>query len=405
MTIPMTGPNSNGAEANAHRVIDRYGASVEHLGNDWCSVTYNGLDAEEFIRCANANTVNGWGALAIGRVNPTKPSVPPHKTPWHTGFTGRDGRDAHLSEVERWPKNVARRIAFGHERGVLNLGARVPVGVVGLDIDEYGDKHGLRTLREHERRFGPLPPTHVVTARPFDTGSGIRLYAVPDDWAGVGELSGGCVELIQRHHRFIAAPGSVHHTGTPYRLYGPTGAETPSGVLPARSELPSLPERWLHALYRRARLRGAPTNADEVAAFAADYTFDQFPHMLAATVLAVREATGDGETRNAYHRALFIAARKARAGCYPWTRAVLEIQVAAEHAYAERGRELDPYDFARSVEHAVTQALDMTPGEIAEWGSERTPTTPIPLMGRRPSPPRFAPSAPTLRPRVQRTAP
>lgn len=220
-----------------------------------------------------------------------------------------------------------------------------------------------------------MPPTYVDTARPYGTGSGIRLYAVPEDWHGVGVLPGGDVELLQRHHRFLAAPCSLHHSGAVYRLYGPNGTETPDGTLPPRSGLPSLGQAWLQSLYRKPRKRGAPATTLDVRQFADTYTFDEYPYMLAKTVRDVREATGAKGTRPAYHKALWIAARNARAGCYPWLRARDAIEAAAVAAYAERGLELDPFEFGRSIEHAITCVLDMPASTLTDWGGENLPPT------------------------------
>jgi len=349
-----------------------YGALVERdaTGESW--VCHGGIPADRFIHRAQRNARNGWGAVAIGRIDPHRPDDPPGKVPWHRGFTGRDGRDPTSGEIAAWPGNVIHRILAG-ERGILNLGARVPSGVVALDVDHYGPKRGLDTLAEHEGRRGQLPLTYLVTARPYETGSGIRLYQVPHGWEGAGELrrqdgSAGHVELLQRHHRFLTAPGSLHHTGRRYSLWDQRTDTVVKRPLPPRRELPMLPEAWLHDLHRKPRQRGMAATREEVAAFAQECTFDDCPRQLGKTVQRVRDATGDNETRPAYHRALFIAARKARAGCYPWERAVVEIERAAREVYTLRGRQLDAYDFARSVEHAVTEAMDLPSDEVARWG-------------------------------------
>ena len=347
-----------------------YGALIEHDENGECHVSYSGMSPDDFLLRLRRNAENGWGGLAIGRIDPQRPDDPPGKVPWYRGHFGRDGCDPEPSEYETWPRQVIERLLAG-ERGVLNLGARVPVGVVGLDVDQYGNKHGLQTIAEHEARLGPLPPTYIVTARGYASGSGIRLFAVPEGWGGVGVLAGGHVDLIQRHLRFLAAPGSTHHTGQEYRLYHDrSGAERRWRLLPPRDKLPMLPEAWADDLYRKPRVRGAIATTEDVAAFKRDYTFDDDPKSLDKTVLAVRVATGAGETRPAYHRALWIAARKARAGCYPWARAVAEIEHAARQAYSDRGSSFDEYDFARSVEHAITEALDLTDAALKSWGGD-----------------------------------
>jgi hypothetical protein len=194
------------------------------------------------------------------------------------------------------------------------------------------------------------------------------------------------------------APGSLHPTGALYRLYAPHSGQDAGLVLPSRDDLPALPEPWLSLHYRKPRTRGTPATTEEDEDFANTYTFDEHPYMLRKTVADVRQATGDSETRNACLKALGIAARKARAGCYPWQRARDAIEAAAIAAYAERGRELDENDFAAMVNFVVTEALDMTAAEIGAWGGEREPVT---VTARRPRPPRFAPSAPRTRPRMK----
>jgi hypothetical protein len=131
-----------------------------------------------------------------------------------------------------------------------------------------------------------------------------------------------------------------------------------------------LPKAWADHLYRKPRLRSATATSEEVTAFAEECRFDDEPKALGRTVQAVRDATGEGETRPAYHRALWIAARKARAGCYPWERARDEIERAARDVYSLRGMAFDEYDFARSVEHAITEALDLTEDALKSWGSD-----------------------------------
>jgi hypothetical protein len=199
--------------------------------------------------------------------------------------------------------------------------------------------------------------------------------------AGVGALkaddgSPGHVETIQPHLRYIVAPGSAHHAGATYQLYHEASGASPlEFVLPAPDDpdLAPYPDNWAEALIRRPRRagarRGAPADIEDITAVASEWVFDEQPGALAKTVADVRDATGDGATRNAMHRALWIAARKARAGCYPFSRAVAEIETAAVAAYAERGLGLHLDDFARSIEHAVAEALDMTDAEVAAWGA------------------------------------
>ncbi|PJK24407.1 AAA family ATPase [Mycolicibacterium goodii] len=319
-----------------------------------------GLTADEFNAAATALIANGLHPVAIGKANPNKPDKAAGKAPWHQGVTGYEGVNADADQVIGWPSNVAGRIERG-ERGLLNLGMRMPVGGIGLDVDAYDGKRGLETVAEHGARLGSLPPTYRITARPYEQGSGIRLYRVPDDWHGATILKAddggdGHVELIQRHHRLAAVPPSLHHTGQHYRIYGEaTGQELPGGVVPRLEEWPKLPDAWLEGLRRApAKAGGEPTD-EQVQRFAAQHTRSEQPwHLTQYVVPPVRNA--DGSTRNAARDALYEAARTARIGWCSWTDAVDRIEQAARDRYAERGETFDPSDFARSVSAAVCAA-------------------------------------------------
>lgn len=320
-----------------------------------------GLTAAEFNDAADALMNHGLHPIAIGRANPNKPDKPAGKAPWHTGVTGYKGADAPRDQVMRWAANVAGRIERD-ERGVLNLGMRMPVGGIGLDVDAYDGKRGLSTVAEHEARLGALPPTYRITARPYAEGSGIRLYRVPDDWRGQTLLKtddgrDGNVELIQRFHRLAAVPPSHHYTGQRYRIYDETtGHEIGGSSVPPLQDWPKLPDAWIEALRRApAKANGGEATDEQVGRFAADHTDSEQPWHLAEYILpSVRNV--DGSTRNAAFMALHEAARTALVGWCSWAAAVREIEQAARDRYEERGERFDPADFARSVSAAVYAA-------------------------------------------------
>jgi hypothetical protein len=353
---------------------DPYSATIERTGDDTILVEYNGLEAEQFVSRALKNLERGYGCVPIGRVDPARPDVPPHKVAWCRGYHGYDARDGDAADIAAIPAKIIRRLALRGERGILNLAARVPLGMVGLDVDGYGNKSGLATLADHDQRLGRRLPTYFVTARGFDSGSGIYLYRIPDEWACVGVLPGGGVDTIQRHLRYLAAPGSLHQIGAAYQLYHEASGPKLLGFeLPALDDpgLAPLPESWVAELSRRQRRRGGTVTSDDVKEFSETYNFNENPEMLDPTVCTVRYSIELGQTRNAYHRGLWIAARNARCGCYPFGHAVAQIEAAADAAYAHRGGQVDPWDFARSVRHAVTAALDMAPAEVVAWAIGR----------------------------------
>jgi P4 family phage/plasmid primase-like protien len=169
-------------------------------------------------------------------------------------FTGRQGK---------WPtdEQVARRIAKGEANGgkLENIALRLPAGIVGVDVDDYGEKKGAQSLRELEAEYGELPETARSSARGFDGAGGIRLFRLPAEHAGA-ELAGAPadgIEIIQFHHRYAIVWPSVHpKTKTRY--------EWESGEIPelrgsgGSGDLAELPVAWVTSL--RSVTTGARKN-------------------------------------------------------------------------------------------------------------------------------------------------
>lgn len=160
----------------------------------------------------------------------------------HKGLTGRSGEDLGYDCVD-----------FIESRtGQQDIGLRMPADVIGIDVDEYGDKHGWATFCGLIVSCGPVPGTWSNTRR----GPGKArqfFFRVP---AGTEFVS--CVrpdvDVLQRHHRFALVWPSVKD-GETYRWYRPDGSLADEGEIPRKSELPELPARWLERLGRRPAAR------------------------------------------------------------------------------------------------------------------------------------------------------
>lgn len=161
----------------------------------------------------------GWGELLPLPAGAKK--LPP------AGFTGRNGRSVSDADRAGWA---------GHQG---NYALRLPAGVVGIDVDQYGDKAGASTLRALEGRPGALPATWTSTSRDIVSGSGIRLYRYSGQHLRGG--AGAGIDVIQREHRYMVVWPSVVE-GRAYRWYAPNGE--PSPLPPALGQLPALPPAW-----------------------------------------------------------------------------------------------------------------------------------------------------------------
>ena len=166
------------------------------------------------------------------------PLPPGQKWPPEPGFTGGVGRSPTADEIDEWK---SRRAGW-------NLALRLPPNVVGIDVDDYGDKGGGATLAALEAAWGHLPETWISTAR---AGlSGIRLYGVPAE-TRLNGVAGPGIEVIQEHHRYVCAWPSTNPKagGAQYHWLSPDGqvAARP----PRPEELPALPSAWVAGLSPR----------------------------------------------------------------------------------------------------------------------------------------------------------
>ncbi len=156
------------------------------------------------------------------------------------GVTGHEGKPLSLDGLRSY---------VGQGR---NVGLRMPRNVIGIDVDDYGEKHGWSSLEawRQERCLPPLPPTAMSSARPLP--SGIRFFRVPSGFKAPG-LVVPHVDVVQHRHRYAVAPPSIHPvTGTRYVWFGPDGEPAPEVeggmLLPGIVHLAELPEEWLQAL-------------------------------------------------------------------------------------------------------------------------------------------------------------
>jgi hypothetical protein len=171
----------------------------------------------------------GWlGVLPL----PPRSKMPPPKR-----FTGAGALWPSAADRADWSLNTDPE---------CNVALRLPDTVVGLDIDQYGDKRGAEALMAvaAEHGLSPLPLTWRSSAR--DGPSGIYLFRVPAGTKLRGEAAPG-VETIQHHHRFAVVWPSWHPTlDVLYRWWTPEGIV--SLRVPRLDELPELPADWLDYL-------------------------------------------------------------------------------------------------------------------------------------------------------------
>jgi hypothetical protein len=139
------------------------------------------------------------------------PMLRGRKAPCVAGYHGKSAPYPTRDLVQQWVNQ------FPH----ANLAIRLPVGVVGIDLDVYHG--GQQTIDDLTGLHGDLPATWTSTAR--DDGSGIRLFrAQPPPGTRWASGLGQGVDIIHAGNRYVMAWPSIHPgLGVPYRWAGPTG--------------------------------------------------------------------------------------------------------------------------------------------------------------------------------------
>ena len=234
--------------------------------------------------------------------------LPPGQKTWPpSGYTGKEGVDPAQETIAKW---VAE-----HSDG--NVALRLPDGIIGIDVDAYGNKRGAQTLAELEAKLGPLPPTWSTSSRDDDPISGIRYFRVPLglQWP---ESAGPHIEIIRKFHRYAVVPPSIHPTtGKKYRWRDAAGHV--SLWPPSPQDFPELPPTWVAALSKPATngrhpATAAPTSVESFFAEKREFTDEEAEKFCAPFLNALRDAT-EGSRNNRLNAAAKVLSHFVPAFC------------------------------------------------------------------------------------------
>ncbi|OBH94281.1 hypothetical protein A5678_04445 [Mycobacterium sp. E2733] len=129
--------------------------------------------------------------------------------------------------------------------------------LIGIDVDDYGDKHGAQQLTALELELGKLPATVVSSARWDDAPlSGTRIFLVPRGFrfhgkaSATGHTGPKHIDILYAGLRYLVVWPSMHPTGTVYEFrWGRPGEplKTYDGI-PPLEHVAVLPEPWFRHL-------------------------------------------------------------------------------------------------------------------------------------------------------------
>jgi P4 family phage/plasmid primase-like protien len=134
--------------------------------------------------------------------------------------------------------------------------------LMGIDVDDYGEKNGYKQQLTLEKKHGPLPPTVRSSSRwDVNENSCIHIYLVPSGLRFLGKAA-KCIDIIQRSHRYMMAWPSLNPDAdaedSRYRFRARNGAyydgspEAPANAIPVAipplADVEILPPAWLDYL-------------------------------------------------------------------------------------------------------------------------------------------------------------
>lgn len=275
------------------------------------------------------------------------------KFPPPEGFTGATGRCVHQHNLDEWLGDLV----------AANVAIRLPHGVIGIDIDHYGDKRGLDDIAEMENELGVLPQTWMSSAR--EGGAGIRLFVVPPNVVLRSSFS-TAIEVIQFHHRYALVAPSLHPEGGTYRWIDHNGAEADRP--PSIDDLTALPNAWLDHFISTSESRGVVPSASPqcVREFISRYSGSQRPwNLKGIRTMLENRSSGRHDT---LVKVACLAAREASRGDYPAAEAIDVLRTwwnrVMTNPDRRNGRELDD-----AVAWAIAQAIAEPDEPSTENGS------------------------------------
>jgi bifunctional DNA primase/polymerase-like protein len=275
----------------------------------------------------------------------------------HPAVPGRTGRNAKRASDEAL-RSWARKFA------AYNIAIVLPMYVLGLDVDHYGDKRGGDTLEALSKWLGPLPLTAVSTAR--DDGiSGIRLFRIPAsylimNWRGV---AGPDIDVITWYERYVICAPSVHATGRQYRWFM-RGLDGEPGGVPCPDELPMLPEAWCEFLTTSSsngRFRAHDGNARE---WMEDYGDGEMCPVMSDLAPKWLARVGQGAAYDAIKSATSAAVRYTVEGHTGLNAALGPVRAA----YIERVGSRGPGERRRGERTAIEEWRRAVDGAVAKFG-------------------------------------
>ncbi|MFC5947057.1 phage/plasmid primase, P4 family [Pseudonocardia lutea] len=209
----------------------------------------------------------GWDRVfPIGYRNNTDPNRLTKRPPVE-GVTGHAARIPTAADHKQWQA----------EYPMANIGLHVGTDMIGVDVDQYGPKHGLDTITAIEERVGVrFPPTLRLTSRggEFRSAGGKLFYRLKPEhqglaWPGTIGLD---TEIIQFHHRFAMTYPSLN-PGSDFskvRWYRDNDRLVTGGEIPRKDEAAYLPDELVVAitgLRKQEAIVSADMTSDEIEEF------------------------------------------------------------------------------------------------------------------------------------------
>ena len=316
-------------------------------------------DATNPFSFANNYRKDGWqGTLWLPY---RQKSAPP------SGYHGWGAPYPSELDLAKWRKrgdgNIALRLGKLDPGYVPEGGKPCGYELVGIDIDDYRDKHGWNELLELEGKLGKLPPTVCSTSRwEQSEHTYTAVFMIPTGYILKGKAA-DCIDILYAGNRYLVVHPSIHPEGMTYEWRygsGSTEWQTWDDGIPSAYECALLPEPWFEYLKRdnQSAYEKSDLGSSDLRDWATSTFRDGEPcnWMRLQTDKKIAELQNSPTSHDHLNNDTWYLTKLACEGHVGWRTCIVEYSNAwAEHAAEMRDADVDFGEINRCIDGAIAK--------------------------------------------------
>lgn len=311
-------------------------------------------------------------------------------------YTGNQADYPNEEQIEKWlaygKANIALRLAEVDYTPKNTIYKASLYELIGIDVDDYGDKNGADQLRKLESKLGELPATVCSSSR-WDThpDAGIRLFFVPAGYRFLGKAA-KCIDIVQRAHRYMMcwpslnpdADNAAYRWRSPHGAYydgsRKPGANAVPVAIPPLGDIAELPKPWFDFLSCNGMIASdepiSELSGDELLSWAQELYNDSKGEMCRVMADALQRKLDELEDSADSHPTMLAAhwqlLRLGAEGHSGWVQALRKFNNAWAKATQRKRDSGDNASLAAEIQRSVIGTLSKIEPELENYVPDDT---------------------------------